>query len=170
MTRKIALITGVTGQDGAYLADFCSTRATIVHGVKRRSSSFNTGRVDHLYQDPHEAGRALHPALRRHDGCDQPDPHRPGGPARRDLQSRRPVPCPGQLRDAGIYRQCRRARHAAAAGGDPHPGIGEKTRFYQASTSELYGKVQEVPAERDHAVLSALALCARPSSMPTGSR
>ena len=54
--RKVALITGVTGQDGAYLAEFLLAKGYIVHGVKRRSSSFNTGRVDHLYHDPHEQG------------------------------------------------------------------------------------------------------------------
>ena len=55
MHEKVALITGVTGQDGAYLAEFLLDKGYIVHGVKRRSSSFNTGRVDHLYQDPHES-------------------------------------------------------------------------------------------------------------------
>jgi GDPmannose 4,6-dehydratase len=53
----VALITGATGQDGAYLAEFLLKKGYVVHGIKRRSSSFNTGRVDHLYQDPHEAGR-----------------------------------------------------------------------------------------------------------------
>src|SRR5258706_4771772 len=57
MTKKrVALITGVTGQDGAYLAEFLLNNGYVVHGIKRRSSSFNTGRVDHLYQDPHETG------------------------------------------------------------------------------------------------------------------
>ena len=56
MTDNIALITGVTGQDGAYLAEFLLDKGYTVHGVKRRSSSFNTARVDHLYRDPHEAG------------------------------------------------------------------------------------------------------------------
>src|SRR2546423_121271 len=54
MTDRVALITGVTGQDGAYLAEFLLEKGYVVHGIKRRSSSFNTGRVDHLYQDPHE--------------------------------------------------------------------------------------------------------------------
>ena len=56
MTDRVALITGVTGQDGAYLAELLLKRGYVVHGIKRRSSSFNTGRVDHLYVDPHEAG------------------------------------------------------------------------------------------------------------------
>ena len=57
MNKKIALIFGITGQDGAYLAEFLLKKNYIVHGVKRRSSSFNTGRIDHLYQDPHERNR-----------------------------------------------------------------------------------------------------------------
>ena len=56
MSKRVALITGATGQDGAYLAEFLLNKGYVVHGIKRRSSSFNTGRVDHLYQDPHEAG------------------------------------------------------------------------------------------------------------------
>ena len=57
MNKKIALIFGITGQDGAYLAEFLLKKNYVVHGVKRRSSSFNTGRIDHLYQDPHERNR-----------------------------------------------------------------------------------------------------------------
>ena len=57
MNKKIALIFGITGQDGAYLAEFLLKKNYIVHGVKRRSSSFNTGRIDHLYQDPHETNQ-----------------------------------------------------------------------------------------------------------------
>ena len=56
MSKRVALITGTTGQDGAYLAEFLLNKGYVVHGIKRRSSSFNTGRVDHLYQDPHEVG------------------------------------------------------------------------------------------------------------------
>ena len=58
LKRRVALITGVTGQDGAYLAEFLLDKGYIVHGVKRRSSSFNTARVDHLYEDPHDGRRA----------------------------------------------------------------------------------------------------------------
>src|SRR6266436_2207826 len=60
MTERTALITGVTGQDGAYLAELLLSKGYMVHGIKRRSSSFNTGRVDHLYQDPHSAGVRFH--------------------------------------------------------------------------------------------------------------
>ena len=64
---KVALITGITGQDGAYLAEFLLEKGYEVHGIKRRASLFNTERIDHLYQDPHERDRRLHPALRRPD-------------------------------------------------------------------------------------------------------
>ena len=65
--KKVALITGVTGQDGAYLAEFLLGKGYEVHGIKRRSSLFNTDRIDHLYQDPHVDNQQLHPALRRPD-------------------------------------------------------------------------------------------------------
>ena len=60
MNKKVALIFGITGQDGSYLADFLLKKKYIVHGVKRRSSSFNTGRIDHIYQDPHEKKKVLY--------------------------------------------------------------------------------------------------------------
>ena len=129
--------------------------STASSGGRRRSTP---ARIDHLYQDPHERDAQFHPALRRPDRCHQPDPHRAGNPARRDLQSRRAEPRPGQLRDAGIHRQRRCARHAAPARGDPHSRARKTVRFYQASTSELYGMRPGDPAERDHTVLSALAL------------
>ena len=169
--KKVALITGVTGQDGAYLAELLLAKGYEVHGIKRRASSFNTDRIDHLYHDPHDDGRALLPALRRHDRRHQPDPHRAGGAAGRDLQprraeprrrsaSRRPNTPPTPTRSA----RCACSRRSASS------GMEKKTRFYQASTSELYGKVQETPQTRDDAVLSAQPLRAWPSSTPTGSR
>ena len=123
---KTALITGVTGQDGAYLSEYLLDKGYIVHGIKRRSSLINTDRVDHLYHDPHLTGRALLPPLRRHDRRHQPHPHHPGDPAGRDLQPGRPVARAGVVRDAGVHRQLRRPGHAAAAGGHPHPGDGEE--------------------------------------------
>ena len=85
MTDRIALITGVTGQDGAYLAELLLGKGYVVHGVKRRSSSLNTQRVDHLYVDPHvENAKVLSP-LRRHDRRDQPDPADAGNAADRNL-------------------------------------------------------------------------------------
>ena len=97
---KKALITGVTGQDGAYLAEFLLAKGYEVHGIKRRSSLFNTARIDHIYEDPHNPHPKLHPPLRRPDRQHVAHPHRPEGPARRDLQPRRPVPRPGLLRSS----------------------------------------------------------------------
>ena len=76
--KKKALITGVTGQDGAYLAELLLDKGYEVHGVKRRASLFNTDRVDHLYQDPHEKGQRFILHYGGHDRCHQPDPYRPG--------------------------------------------------------------------------------------------
>ena len=78
MQPKIALITGITGQDGAHLAQLLLDKGYIVHGVKRRSSSFNTARVDDLYVDPHDHDTRLLNALWRHDGCYEPHPPRAG--------------------------------------------------------------------------------------------
>ena len=126
MTQKVALFTGVTGQDGSYLAELLLAKGYRVHGIKRRSSSYNTQRVDHLYQEPHE--RDIRFSMIYGDMTDaiEPDPHRPGDAARRDLQSRGAEPREGLVRDAGIHRQRRRHRHAAPARGDPHPRHGEK--------------------------------------------
>jgi len=74
---KRALIIGVTGQDEAYLAELLLRKGYEVHGIKRPTSLFNTARVDHLYEDPHQMGRSLHPPLRRSDRFQQPDPYRP---------------------------------------------------------------------------------------------
>ena len=78
MRAKVALITGVTGQEEAYLARFPLQKGNIVDGMKRRSSSFNTGRVEKLYLDPHEGATAIFHALRRSDGCDQYHSSDPG--------------------------------------------------------------------------------------------
>jgi nucleoside-diphosphate-sugar epimerase len=94
MTKK-ALITGITGQDGAYLAEFLLEKGYEVHGIKRRASLFNTDRIDHLYQDPMKQTAVPDPALRRSHGCHQPDPHSAAGPAGRGLQPGGPEPCPG---------------------------------------------------------------------------
>jgi GDPmannose 4,6-dehydratase len=142
---KTALITGITGQDGAYLAEFLLSRGYIVHGIKRRSSLFNTDRIDHLYQDPHEA----QPRFVLHYG-DLTD----GANLIRIVQ---------QVQPDEIYNLAAMS-HVAVSFASPEytanaDGIGalrlleairmlgleRKTRFYQASTSELYGLVQEVP-------------------------
>ena len=115
MTDKVALITGATGQDGAYLSELLLGKGYFVHGIKRRSSSFNTGRVDHLYHDQHDQ----HVRFKLHYGDmtdatnlirivqeTQPD---------RNLQSRSAEPRAGQLRDPGVHRQFRWAWHVARA-------------------------------------------------------
>ena len=145
MTRKIALITGVTGQDGAYLAELLLNKGYVVHGIKRRSSSFNTERVDHLYRDPH-LGEAR---FRLHFG-DMTDATN----LIRLLQETQP---------SEIYNLAAQS-HVAVSFETPEYtansdalgtlrlleairilGLGEETRFYQASTSELYGNAPQSP-------------------------
>ena len=94
---KTALITGITGQDGSYLAEFLLEKGYIVHGIKRRASSFNTQRVDHIYQDPHIENARF--KLHYGDLSDSSNltPHHPANPARRNLQPRRTKPCGRQL-------------------------------------------------------------------------
>lgn len=142
---KVALITGVTGQDGAYLAEFLLKKGYIVHGIKRRSSSFNTNRVDKLYQDSHIESRNF--ILHYGDLSDatnllrivqetQPDEiYNLGAQSHVKVSFETPeytsnVDGLGTMRLLEAIRIC---------------GLTEKTRFYQASTSELYGKVQEIP-------------------------
>jgi GDPmannose 4,6-dehydratase len=142
---KRALITGITGQDGAYLAEFLLGKGYEVHGVKRRSSSFNTERIDHLYQDPHDSKRRLF--LHYGDLTDstnlirivqqvQPDEIYNLG-AQSHVQVSFETPEYTANADAlGTLRILEALRIL---------GLENKTRFYQASTSELYGKVQETP-------------------------
>jgi GDPmannose 4,6-dehydratase len=142
---KTALITGVTGQDGAYLAEFLLRKGYVVHGIKRRSSLFNTQRVDHLYQDPHIDNR--HFILHYGDLTDstnlirivqevQPDEIYNLG-AQSHVQVSFETPEYTANADAlGALRLLEAIRLL---------GLEKKTRFYQASTSELYGLVQEVP-------------------------
>ncbi len=145
MTKKIALITGITGQDGAYLAEFLLNKGYEVHGIKRRTSLFNTDRIDHLYQDPHESGRRF--ILHHGDMTDSSS-------LVRILQ---------QVRPDELYNLAAQS-HVAVSFEEPEYtansdalgtlrllealrilGLEKKTRFYQASTSELFGKVQEIP-------------------------
>ena len=142
---KKALITGVTGQDGAYLAELLLAKGYEVHGIKRRASSFNTDRVDHLYQDPHISNR--HFVLHYGDLTDatnliriiqqvQPDEIYNLG-AQSHVQVSFETPEYTANSDAmGTLRLLEAIRIL---------GLEKKTRFYQASTSELYGKVQEIP-------------------------
>lgn len=142
---KVALITGVTGQDGAYLADFLLRKGYVVHGIKRRASSFNTDRIDHLYQDPHISDR--HFILHYGDMTDSSS-------LIRIIQ---------QVQPDEIYNLAAQS-HVAVSFEEPEYtansdalgalrvleairilGLEKRTRFYQASTSELYGMVQEIP-------------------------
>ena len=143
--QRVALITGVTGQDGAYLAEYLLGLGYTVHGIKRRSSSFNTARIDHLYEDPAYRQCAVPAALWRHDGFDQSDPagaaDRPTEIYNLAAQSHVGVSfeSPEYTANAdaiGVLRLLEAIRIL---------GMEKETRFYQASTSELYGLVQEVP-------------------------
>lgn len=143
--RKVALITGVTGQDGAYLSEFLLKKDYIVHGIKRRTSLFNTDRVDHLYQDPHEENRNF--ILHYGDLTDstnlirlikeiQPDEIY-NLAAMSHVQVSFEIPeYTGNADGLGTLRILDAVRIL---------GLEKKTRIYQASTSELYGKAQEVP-------------------------
>src|SRR5437762_5851713 len=143
--KKRALITGITGQDGAYLAEFLLTKGYEVHGIKRRASSFNTDRIDHLYQDPHQPNRKMH--LHYGDLTDAAN-------LIRIVQLVRPDE---------IYNLAAQS-HVAVSFETPEYtancdalgtlrlleavrilGLEKRIRFYHASTSELYGNVAEAP-------------------------
>jgi GDPmannose 4,6-dehydratase len=145
MAKKVALITGITGQDGSYLAEFLLSKGYEVHGVKRRSSLFNTDRIDHLYHDPHVNGCDL--TLHHGDMTDSSS-------LMRIVQ---------QVQPDEIYNNAAQS-HVAVSFEEPEYtanadalgtlrlletirilGLQKKSRFYQASTSELYGLVREVP-------------------------
>src|SRR5690242_11657990 len=144
-TNRVALITGVTGQDGAYLAEFLIEKGYLVHGIKRRSSSFNTGRVDHLYEDPHESS----PQFLMHYG-DMTDATN----LIRIIQETQPDEIYNLAAQSHVQVSFETPEYTANADGlgtlrllDAIRilGMEKSVRFYQASTSELYGKVQEVP-------------------------
>ncbi|MGO4133803.1 GDP-mannose 4,6-dehydratase [Rhizobium brockwellii] len=142
---KTALITGVTGQDGAYLAELLLSKGYTVHGIKRRSSSFNTGRIEHIYQDPHET----HPRFILHYG-DMIDSTN----LLRIVQQTQPDEIYNLAAQSHVGVSFETPEYTADADGIGTLrlleairilGLEEKTRFYQASTSELYGLVQQVP-------------------------
>lgn len=142
---KTALITGVTGQDGAYLAELLLAKGYRVHGVKRRSSSFNTGRIDHLYQDPHE--RDVRFSLHYGDMTDATN-------LIRIVQETQPDEIYNLAAQSHVQVSFETAEYTANADAIGTLrlleairilGLDKKTRFYQASTSELYGKVREIP-------------------------
>lgn len=146
MTRdKVALITGVTGQDGAYLSEFLLKKGYEVHGIKRRSSSFNTGRIDHLYQDPHEQGRRF--TLHYGDLTDSTNLIR----VVQQVQPDEIYNLAAQSHVAVSFETPEYTANADAVGtlrlleAIRILGLEQKARFYQASTSEMFGKVQEIP-------------------------
>ncbi|WP_426663144.1 GDP-mannose 4,6-dehydratase [Rhodanobacter aciditrophus] len=142
---KRALITGITGQDGAYLAEFLLEKGYEVHGIKRRASSFNTDRIDHLYQDPHDSDRRF--ILHYGDLTDatnliriiqqvQPDEIYNLGAQSHVMVSFETPEYTANADALGTLRLLEAIRIL---------GLGNKTRLYQASTSELFGKVKEIP-------------------------
>src|ERR1700728_4062774 len=142
---NVALITGVTGQDGAYLAELLLEKGYIVHGIKRRSSSFNTGRIEHLYEDPH----VREPHFILHYG-DMTDASNLIG----IVQETQPDEIYNLAAQSHVQVSFETAEYTANADALGTLrlleairllGLTEKTRFYQASTSELYGKAREVP-------------------------
>ncbi|MER9138459.1 GDP-mannose 4,6-dehydratase [Mesorhizobium sp. M0830] len=144
-SRKVALITGITGQDGAYLARLLLKKGYIVHGIKRRSSSFNTGRIEDLYQDPHESDPRL--ILHYGDLTDSTN-------LIRVVQESQPDEIYNLAAQSHVQVSFETPEYTANADGIGTLrlleairllGLTGKTRFYQASTSELYGLVQSVP-------------------------
>jgi GDPmannose 4,6-dehydratase len=142
---KTALITGITGQDGAYLSELLLDKGYNVHGIKRRSSSFNTGRIDHLYQDPHDKGVRM--TLHYGDMTDSTN-------LIRIVQETQPDEIYNLAAQSHVQVSFETAEYTANADGIGTLrlleairllGLAKKTRFYQASTSELYGLVQEIP-------------------------
>ena len=142
---KVALITGVTGQDGAYLAEFLLDKGYTVHGIKRRASSFNTDRIDHLYQDPHATGRRF--MLHYGDLTDATNLIR----IIQEVQPDEIYNLAAQSHVAVSFETPEYTANADALGtlrlleAIRILGMEKRTRFYQASTSEMYGKVQEIP-------------------------
>ena len=143
--QKVALITGITGQDGSYLAEFLLKKGYIVHGVKRRSSLFNTDRIDHLYQDPHVENRNL--ILHFGDMTDSMN-------LTRIIQETQPDEIYNLAAMSHVAVSFETPEYVANADGTGTLrileavkllGLSKKTKIYQASTSELYGKVQETP-------------------------
>ncbi len=142
---KVAFITGITGQDGAYLAELLLKKGYIVNGLKRRSSSFNTGRIDHLYQDPHVSKRNF--ILHHGDMTDSTN-------LIRIIQEIQPDEIYNLAAQSHVHVSFETPEYTANADGLGTLrileairllGMVEKTKFYQASTSELYGIAQEVP-------------------------
>jgi GDPmannose 4,6-dehydratase len=147
MSKKTALITGVTGQDGAYLAELLLAKGYAVHGIKRRSSLFNTDRIDHLYHDPHDKGYAYDLTLHHGDLTDSSSLIR----IVQDVQPDEIYNLAAQSHVAVSFEEPEYTANSDALGtlrileAIRILKLEKKTRFYQASTSELYGLVQETP-------------------------
>src|SRR5579862_7332298 len=141
--KKIALITGVTGQDGAYLSEFLLNKGYEVHGIKRRASLINTERIDHLYQDPHEAGVRM--ILHYGDLTDATNLIR----IMQQVQPDEVYNLAAQSHVAVSFETPEYTANSDALGTlrllEAIRILGLKSRFYQASTSEMYGKVVEIP-------------------------
>ena len=151
---KTALITGITGQDGAYLAEYLLKKGYIVYGIKRRASLFNTDRIYHLYQDPHVENRNL--ILHYGDMTDSMN-------LTRIIQEVQPDEIYNLAAMSHVKVSFETPEYTANADGIGTLrlleavrllGLSEKTRIYQASTSELYGLVQEVPQKKTTPSLS----------------
>ena len=145
MTQKVALITGITGQDGAYLAELLLKKGYVVHGLKRRSSLFNTARIDHLYEDPHVPERRF--ILHHGDMTDSMS-------VLRVVQESQPDEIYNLAAQSHVAVSFEEPEYTANADGLGALrlleairilGLGKRTRFYQASTSELFGLVRETP-------------------------
>lgn len=145
LNKKVALITGITGQDGAYLAEFLLSKGYAVHGLRRRTSLFNTGRIDHLYHDAHDRGIDL--TLHHGDLTDSSS-------LTRVIQEVQPDEIYNLAAQSHVAVSFEEPEYTANADGLGALrileairilGLTERTRYYQASTSELYGLVQEIP-------------------------
>lgn len=145
MTQKTALITGVTGQDGAYLSEYLLKKGYLVHGIKRRASLFNTDRIDHIYEDPHIENQQF--KLHYGDLTDSMN-------LTRIIQETQPDEIYNLAAMSHVAVSFETPEYTANADGLGTLrileavrllGLTRKTRIYQASTSELYGMVQEVP-------------------------
>src|SRR5712672_4055806 len=145
MSRRVALVTGATGQDGAFLAELLLQKGYTVHGIKRRSSSFNTGRVDHLYVDPHQEGARFF--MHHGDLTDATN-------LIRIVQETQPTEIYNLAAQSHVQVSFETPEYTANADGIGTLrlleairilGMDKTVRFYQASTSELYGRVQEKP-------------------------
>ena len=166
---KVALITGVTGQDGAYLSQLLLDKGYIVHGLKRRSSSFNTGRIENIYQDPH----VENPRFILHYG-DMTDSTN----LIRIVQHAQPDEIYNLAAQSHVQVSFETPEYTANADSIGALrlleairilGLEKKTRFYQASTSELYGLVQETPQKKPRPFIR-VAPMQRQSCTPTGLR